>query len=140
MPKKVDRARRREEEEAVHAAAEARWLMTRVGKVAYIASDVTGVMRVLYDQGAALVIMHEPRGRMSGWTGPAPKYTVGANPARVAIPGELDLRPLFVKLSAMEPSGHPWGGQAGIGGSPREDGGSGLTAEQVIRAVREYLL
>lgn len=133
------RARRAEEEDAKRAGEAARWLMTGMGKVAYIASDVVGVMRVLYEQGAALVIMHEPRGRQSGWTRPAPKYTIGANPAVVAVPEQLDLRPLFARLSALEPTGHSWGGQAGVGGSPREDGGSGLPAEQVIREVRQFL-
>ncbi|MDF2630232.1 MAG: hypothetical protein K0R39_4063 [Symbiobacteriaceae bacterium] len=133
------RARRAEEEEAKRAAESARWIMTGIGKVAYIASDVVGVMRVLYEQGAVLVVLHEPRGRMSGWTGPAPKYTVGANPALVAVPEKLDLRPLFARLSALEPSGCSWGGQAGVGGSPREDGGSGLAAERVIREVRNFL-
>lgn len=133
------RARREEEEEARRAAEAARWLMTAIGKVAYIASEVVGVMRVLYAQGAALVVLHEPRGRMSGWSGPAPKYTIGANPAVVAVPERLDLRPLFARLSALEPSGHTWGGQAGVGGSPREDGGSGLGAERVIREVRQFL-
>jgi hypothetical protein len=133
------RARQAEEAEARHAAEAARWIMTAIGKVAYIASDVTGVMRVLYEQGAALVVMHEPEGRQSGWSRPWPKYTVGANPAVVAIPERLDLRPLFARLSSLEPSGNTWGGQAGVGGSPREDGGSGLSAEQVIREVKQYL-
>ncbi|HWI63531.1 MAG TPA: hypothetical protein VNT75_16965 [Symbiobacteriaceae bacterium] len=133
------RARRAEEEEARRAADFARWLMTPIGKVAYIASDVVGVMRVLYEQGAALVVLHEPQGRMSGWSRPAPKFTVGANPALVAVPERLDLRPLFARFSALEPTGHTWGGQAGIGGSPREDGGSGLTADQVLRELRTFL-
>lgn len=132
-------ARRQEDAAARRAAEGARWIMTGIGKVGYIESDVVGVMKVLYEQGAALVILHEPRGRMSGWTRPAPKFTVGANPARVAVPEQLDLRPLFARLSSLEPTGHSWGGQAGIGGSPREDGGSGLRAELVIREVRNYL-
>ncbi|HLN62051.1 MAG TPA: hypothetical protein VK464_10920 [Symbiobacteriaceae bacterium] len=132
-------ARLAEEAVALGAAAGARWFNTRIGKVAYVAAKGMGVMRVLYDQGAALVILHEPEGRMSGWSRPADKYTVGANPALVAVPEALDLRPLFVRLATLEPSGHPWGGQAGIGGSPREEGGSGLSAEQVVREVTTYL-
>jgi hypothetical protein len=131
---------RREEEVAARAVAEgARWFQTRIGQVASVSAGYVGVMQVLYERGAALVILHEPHGHMSGWSRSAPKFTVGANPAVVAVPKELDLRPLFATLSALEPSGHSWGGQAGIGGSPREDGGSGLTAEQVIREVRNYL-
>jgi hypothetical protein len=132
-------ARRAEEEEARQAARAARWLMTGIGKVAYVSADVVGAMRVLYDQGAALVILHEPRGRMSGWSCPGCKFTIGANPALVPVPDRLDLRPLFAKLSSLEPSGNTWGGQAGVGGSPREEGGSGLGAEAVIREVQEYL-
>lgn len=132
-------ARRQEEGAARQAADGARWIMTGIGKVGYIESDVVGVMKVLYDQGAALVVLHEPRGRMSGWRRPAPKFTVGANPAKVAVPDQLDLRPLFARLSALEPTGHSWGGQAGIGGSPREEGGSGIKSEQVLREVRNYL-
>lgn len=132
-------ARRAEEAVALGAAESARWIMTRIGKIAYIESDVVGVMRVLYAQGAALVILHEPQGRMSGWSRTGRKFTVGANPAVVSIPDQLDLRPLFAKLSTLEPSGNTWGGQAGVGGSPREDGGSGVPAEQVIREVRNYL-
>jgi hypothetical protein len=132
-------ARRAEEQLARGAAAAARWFNTRIGKVAYVASEAAGVMRVLYDQGAALVIFHEPEGRMSGWRRPAPKYTVGANPAVVAVPEQLDLRPLFTRLCQLEPSGHSWGGQAGVGGSPREEGGSMLTAEQVIAEVQKFL-
>jgi len=133
------RARRAEEEAARGAAEAARWIMTRIGRVAYVASDVVGVMRTLYEKGAALVILHEPNGHMSGWDRRAPKFTVGANPAAVAVPDQLDLRPLFLRLSTLEPSGNLWGGQAGIGGSPREDGGSGLSADQVIREVRKFL-
>jgi hypothetical protein len=133
------RARLAEEAAARQSAAAGRWLMTGLGKVAYVASDAVGAMRVLYDQGAALVILHEPRGRMSGWSGPACKFTIGANPALVAIPERLDLRPLFTRLSTLEPTGNTWGGQAGIGGSPREEGGSALPAERVIREVQEYL-
>jgi hypothetical protein len=132
-------ARRFEERQARAAARCARWFDTRLGRVAYIATDKASVMRVLYDKGAVLVILHEPQGRMSGWSRCCPRYTLGANPARIAIPEQLDLRPLFVTLSGMEPSGNPWGGQAGVGGSPREDGGSGLTAEQVMQAVRSYM-
>lgn len=132
-------ARRAEEAEAVRAAEGARWFDTPIGHVAYVASDVVGVMRVLYEQGAALVVLHEPRGRMSGWKATAAKFTVGANPARVAVPDRLDLRPLMARFSSLEPSGYTWGGQAGIGGSPREEGGSGLTAEQVISEVLAYL-
>jgi hypothetical protein len=64
---------------------------------------------------------------------------IGANPALVAIPDQVDLRPLFARLSALEPSGHPWGGQAGIGGSPREEGGSGLSGRRVLAEVQAYL-
>lgn len=133
------RARLAEEAAARRAGESARWLTTPIGRVAYVASDVVGVMRVLYEQGAALVILHEPQGRISGWSRPAPKFTVGANPALVAVPEQLDLRPLFARLSALEPSGHSWGGQAGIGGSPREEGGSALTADQILCEVRNYL-
>lgn len=132
-------ARRAEEAAARQAAGAARWLATGIGKVAYIASDVVGVMRVLYEQGAVLVILHEPRGWISGWQGPAPKFTIGANPALVAVPERLDLRPLFARLSALEPAGRSWGGQAGIGGSPREEGGSTLPADLVLRELANFL-
>lgn len=132
-------ARRAEEEMARQAARGARWFDTAMGKVAYVASDFVGVMRALYEQDAALVVLHEPKGFMSGWRRPAPKYTIGANPAVVAVPEQLDLRPLFARLSALERSGTTWGGQAGIGGSPREDGGSSIPADQIIRETISYL-
>lgn len=132
-------AKRAEEREAEREADRARWVDTRVGRVAYLETDYIGAMHALYRRGAALVVLHEPAALMSGWLAPAAKFTVGANPALVAIPEELDLRPLFARLSAMEPSGHTWGGQAGIGGSPREEGGSGLTPRQVMAAVQAYL-
>ncbi len=132
-------ARREEERLARIEARRARWAATRLGQVAFIETDLVGVMQALYREGAVLVILYDPRARLSGWRRPAPRYTVGANPALVAIPEELDLRPLFASLTAAEPSGNAWGGQAGIGGSPREEGGSGLTPQQVLRAVQEYL-
>lgn len=132
-------AKRAEEQAAEREAEGARWVTTRIGKVAYVESDYIGAMHALYRRGAALVVLHEPQAVMSGWSCPAPKFTVGANPALVAIPEELDLRPLFARLSALEPSGHTWGGQAGIGGSPREEGGSGLTGRQVLVEVQTYL-
>lgn len=132
-------ARKRDYEEAQAAAEGARWFMTRLGKAAFVASEMIGVMQALYERGAVLVVHHEPRGRMSGWSRPAAKFTIGANPALVAIPEQVDLRPLWARFSDLEPSGHTWGGHAGIGGSPREEGGSGLTSEQVIREVRQFL-
>ncbi|MGE5675436.1 MAG: hypothetical protein ACM3XM_16420 [Mycobacterium leprae] len=132
-------ARRREDQVALEAAAEAQWYETRLGPIAYIASDAAAVMRMLYGQGAVLVVLHEPEGHMSHWQMSAPKYTVGANPALVSVPDQLDLRPLFTALSSLEPSGNTWGGQAGVGGSPREEGGSALAPSVVIKAVREYL-
>lgn len=132
-------AKRAEEQAAEREAEQARWVSTCVGKVAYIESDYIGAMHALYRRGAVLVVLHQARAHMSGWPSPAPKFTIGANPAMVAIPEELDLRLLFVGLTALEPSGNPWGGQAGIGGSPREEGGSGLSGRQVLAEVQQYL-
>lgn len=132
-------ARRAEQAVAEGEAENARWIMTRIGKIAYVQSDMIGTMRALYDRGAALVILHEPRARMSGWSRPAAKFTVGANPAVVAIPEQLDLRPLFARLSELESTGCTWGGQAGVGGSPREECGSVLSGEQVVKEVRNFL-
>lgn len=132
-------AKRAEEQAAEREAGRARWVETRIGRVAYIESDYIGAMHALYRQCAALVVLHEREAHMSGWHRPAAKFTVGANPAMVAIPDELDLRPLFARLSSLEPSGNSWGGQAGIGGSPREEGGSGLTGKQVMAEVEAYL-
>lgn len=133
------RALRAEEREAEQVAVNARWFVTPLGKVAYIQTHMISVTRALYRQGAVLVIQHEPHGHMSGWSRPGPKFTVAANPAAIAIPEQLDLRPLFARLSSMESEGLIWGGQAGIGGSPREDGGSGISAERVIREVLNYV-
>ncbi|MFZ5825668.1 MAG: hypothetical protein ACOY94_15335 [Bacillota bacterium] len=132
-------AKRVEEEAAEREAERVRWLQSRIGKVAVIESEYIGVMHALYRRGAVLVVLHEPRARISGWLAPAPKYTIGANPALVAVPDELDLRPLFGALSALEPGGNTWGGQAGIGGSPREEGGSGLSLNQVMAQVERHL-
>lgn len=132
-------AKRQEEQEAEREAEKARWVRTRIGQVAYVESDYIGAMHALYRRGAALVVLHEPRAHMSGWSRPGAKFTVGANPAVVAIPEALDLRPLFARLSSLEPGGNTWGGQAGIGGSPRENGGSGLTSRQVMAEVQAYL-
>jgi len=133
------RAKREEEGIAEREASRARWFQTRIGRVAYLESGYIGAMHALYRRDAALVVLHEPEALMSGWIRPARKFTIGANPAVVAIPEELDLRPFFVTLSSLEPSGNTWGGQAGIGGSPREEGGSGLTGEQIMRELQAFL-
>lgn len=132
-------AKQAEEQEAEREAERARWVQTRLGQVAWIESAYIGAMHVLYRRGAVLVVLHEPQARISGWSAPAPRFTIGANPAMVAIPEELDLRPLFAALSTLEPGGNTWGGQAGIGGSPREEGGSGLSLGQVMAEVQRHL-
>lgn len=132
-------ARRREARLAEEEAKQAEWFETRIGKIAFVQTPLTGTMHALYYQGAALVISYDPEGHFSGWRRPAPKYTVGANPALVDVPGRLDMRPLFDQLARLEPSGRTWGGQAGIGGSPREEGGSSLEPRQVIRTVLDFL-
>lgn len=132
-------AKRAEERVAEQEAERARWVETPTGRVAYLETDYIGAMHALYRRGAALVVLHDREARQPGWYRPGPKFTVGANPALVAIPEEVDLRPLFARLSALEPSGNPWGGQAGIGGSPREEGGSGLSSRQVLTAIEAYL-
>lgn len=132
-------AKRAEEERAERDAGRARWLDTGIGRIAYLETGMIGAMPALYRRGAALVLLCEPDARMPHWSGPGTKFTIGVNPALVAIPEELDLRPLFARLSELEPGGSTWGGQAGIGGSPREDGGSGLSGQQVLRTVQEYL-
>ncbi len=132
-------AKRSEEAVAEREAAGARWFRTRIGRVAYLESSFIGAMHALYRREAVLVVLHEPEALISGWQRPARKFTIGANPARVAIPEELDLRPFFARLSSLEPSGNTWGGQAGIGGSPREEGGSGLTGPQIMRELEAFL-
>jgi hypothetical protein len=132
-------ARGAEEEEAEKAARGAQWFSSRLGKVAFVTAESIGVMRVLYNQGAAVVIHYEPHYRMSGWGRSARKYTIGANPSAVSIPDQLDLGPLFVRLSSLEPTGHSWGGHAGIGGSPREEGGTDLSAGLVLRETLTFL-
>lgn len=132
-------AKRREEQGAEREADRARWTESAVGPVAYVESDFIGAMHALYRRGAALVLLYEPTARLPGWSRPGAKFTIGANPAVVEIPEAVDLRIFFDRLSALEPSGHTWGGQAGIGGSPREEGGSGLTGQEVLHELLAYL-
>lgn len=132
-------ARLAEAEEAAAHAAGARWYDTAIGRVAFVQTPVTGTMEALYRRDAALVVLYDPSARFSGWRRTGVKFTIGANPAVVDVPGRLDLRPLFETLSGLEPSLCRWGGQAGIGGSPREEGGSALRPEQVMRELLAYL-
>lgn len=127
-------AKRAEEAAAEREADRAVWHQTPMGRLAFVETGYSGTMHMLYRRGAALVLLYERRARMPGWQRPAPRFTLGANPAVVAIPQQVDLRPLFARLSQLEPAGR-WGGQAGIGGSPRDEGGTALTPHEVMREL-----
>lgn len=64
--------------------------------------------------------------------GGARSYSLGVHPKAY---GQVDLRPVFARLAAVEPG---WGGRATVGGSPVK-GGSRLEIPQVVALVGEAL-
>lgn len=60
------------------------------------------------------------------------RYSIGVHPQAY---GRVDLRPLFARLSALEPG---WGGRATAGGSPLE-GGSRLCPDDLVQLLTRFL-
>lgn len=118
-------AKRRNKEAVARAAERAGFFVTRKGrKAAFVEAQEIGVLSALYERGAEIVIVFNPRYGEP----PMPKYTIGGNGLRVDG--------LLPHLLALEPG---WGGPSHgtILGSPRT--GTSLRPQEVVALVQEHL-